>query len=71
MESKFLKGIQLWSVREQLKEGPRACLEKISKLGYRHAEGFDLVHLSSIKPLLDELSIETTIKELSQIMMRM
>ncbi len=52
------EGIQLWSVREQLEKDPGTCLEKISKLGFRHAEGFDLLHLNLIKPLLDRYSIE-------------
>ena len=56
--NQFQKGIQLWSVREQLEEDPKACLEQIAKLGYRHVEGYDLIQLSTLKPLLDELSIE-------------
>ena len=51
-------GIQLWSVREQLEKDPGSCLEKIAKLGFCHAEGYDLLHLSSIKSLLNSYSIE-------------
>ncbi len=54
----FTKGIQLWSVREELQRNPEACLKRIADLGFRHAEGFDLIHLNSIKPLLDKYSIE-------------
>jgi len=54
----YTRGVQLWSLREQLAEDPKTCLEKISQQGYHHAEGFDLIQLASIKPLLDHYSID-------------
>lgn len=58
MKNAFPPAIQLYSVREQLAENPRECLAKLTELGFSQAEGYDLLQLSSIKPLLDEFSIE-------------
>lgn len=58
MEEQIFKGVQLYSVREQLKKNPKGCIQKLSELGFTQAEGFDLVQLSDIKPLLDTFGIE-------------
>lgn len=49
--------LQLWTVRAQLAENPETCIQKIAKLGIEEVEGFDLINLMTIFPLLKEYGI--------------
>ncbi len=50
-------GLQLYSLREQLAEDAAAIISAIGKLGFTDAEGYDLIHLKSILPLLENEGI--------------
>jgi sugar phosphate isomerase/epimerase len=49
--------LQLWTVREQLAENPEACIKRLASIGVEEVEGFDLLQLMSIYPLLKEYGI--------------
>ena len=50
--------LQLWTVREELIADPEACIQKIARLGIEEVEGFDLIQLMSIFPILKDNGIE-------------
>ena len=56
----MLPGVQLYSVADKLAEDARSCVARLAQIGFRRAEGFDLIQLKSIKPLLDEHGIKVT-----------
>ena len=50
-------GLQLYSLREAFGADAEGCVSGIQKAGFDRAEAFDLLHLKSIKPLLDDAGI--------------
>lgn len=52
------KAIQLCTVRKFLETDAEACIHRLARLGVEEVEGFDLVQLMSIYPLLQEHNIE-------------
>lgn len=50
--------VQLWSVRDQLKSEPEKTLRKLYDLGFREAEGFDLMRLAELKPILEDVGLK-------------
>ena len=55
--SSFSKSLQLYSVRNNLQDNPEHCIKQLAKLGIKYVEGFDLTHLTQLKPLLDDAGI--------------
>lgn len=50
--------LQLYSIRKELAVDPVHSLKKVATIGYKQAEGYDLLHLAEIKPILSDLGIE-------------
>lgn len=52
-------GIQLWSLREQLKESPEKTLRAIKELGVNIVEPTDIFEAKMLEPIFKDLSIKT------------
>ena len=52
------KAIQLWTVRDELARDPVQCIQRLAKLGVEEVEGFDLLQLKTIFPILTDHSIQ-------------
>ncbi len=50
-------GLQIWTVRDQLAEDPRATLAAIAADGYQHVELMSTEQLATLKPICDELGL--------------
>src|SRR5215210_7113231 len=60
-----LTGLQLYSVRDQMKENPMATLQQLSQMGYRNVEHANYVNrkfygypASEFKKILDDLNLK-------------
>ena len=51
------ESVQLYSVREHLALDPKQTIKNLKMIGINHAEGYDLEHLSELKPILSEHDI--------------
>lgn len=51
-------GLQLWTVREQLKADPAATLKAIREHGYQQVELMDMDQLTSFRPILKDLDLQ-------------
>jgi len=51
-------GLQLWTVRDQLEENPRATLEAIKKQGYHQVELMDTEQIKDLMPLIKDAGLE-------------
>lgn len=54
----FKPAVQLYSIREQLANNAEQTLSTLKNAGYGAVEGFDLIQLQQIKPMLDDLGFE-------------
>lgn len=64
-DSKELTGVQLYSIRDDMKKDPLGTLQQLSKMGYRHVEHANYVDrkfygysASEFKKLLDDLGMK-------------
>lgn len=50
-------GIQLWTVRNQMAEDPRATLQALADIGYQQVELMDTRQIAQLKPICDDLGL--------------
>lgn len=51
-------GLQLWTVRDQMEQDPRATLEALADIGYRQVELMDTRSIAELKPIAEEFGME-------------
>ena len=52
-----IPGVQLYSVRDDLASAPKDCIRRLADIGFMRAEGYDLIQLKHISPLLRDAGI--------------